>query len=83
MAAYREALAPEGTFGSPIGTVPTPMSSTGGLYVHDAPTRGLIYYEKDQQKLREEALEHANRKVPESAVPIIVVPLPVPVPLPG
>jgi RHS repeat-associated protein len=83
--AYDKAMLEDvrGTRGPKLGTVTTPMSSTGGLYVHDAPaTLGLIYYEKDQRKLREKALEHANDEVPESAVPI-VVPVPAPVLLPG
>lgn len=84
LAAYDACMIEVGGIRGPsLGNWQGQMSTTGGVYVHDSGTPGLIYYEKDQRELRKEALKHANKTVPSLAVPIVVVPVPVPMPMPG
>lgn len=40
----------------------------GGPSVRDSGVAGLIYHDKDQRKLREASLEHADKRVPELAL---------------
>jgi RHS repeat-associated protein len=60
LAAYDVCFAGIGSRGPSLGDWSAPMTTTGGLSVHDSGTPGLIYYEKNQHKLIHQAQIEAN-----------------------